>query len=762
MSFFFQEVLAMLGFSSVLLGAVLLSATGDRGLPFGVPPMPEDATLARIAPEETLFYLSWAGVAAPDPKSVNQTEQLLAEPEVQNFLRQIDHAFRASMEKNMQHLSDEEKQMAAFGSECLRLFSTHPCAIFVSKSDGAKKALGDKDDAKGEEAEESEEESDSDNPLSEIMPLKEWADFEGGLVLSLGDDAKHFEATSEKLLEDVQRKLKESKPEKSSADGEEKAKEEPAKNDGDSAPDLKIENVTIDGLTWHRRKIDELPGHWLIWGFRKGYFILTVGKEDAAERLLKRIDGEPPRWYAAIKEQAPVERRTLVAYADVRKIRELIVEQLDPMVRSQATMVADAIGVSNVTAMVEVWGLDGDNFANKTFLALDGEPQGLLRLVSEKKLSIEDLASIPRDATSAMAFRLDPHEALETVLDAIAKTSPEAKEEFYKQLDVAEKLLGVDIRHGVIDALGDTWCVYSSPSEGNYATVVVPLKDTAAAKLAFGRLMEMLKQQLAGQEKPENESANPAEMDITNLKPSLDRFEFEGHEVFCLNCITVAPSWCFVDNHLVIGLLPQDIKAYLSRGNRHEPMDGQSQVARLLKGEHAPSFLMYWNPRSIFRFGYSWLLMCGPAMSNTMRQMDVKADLSMLPSLPAIDRHLGPTVATVRRTPQGIEFASRGTIPLPADAATFIGLCVLSQYETFFQSRMVTPPAQTSEPENVEEETWWPTSPRRLPPCEPANEEEKKSEEGRGEEKLHEGLVERCIKLEKKMEEGRGEEKGSE
>ena len=82
----------MVGLSSFLAGTLLLSASGGLGLPFGVPPTPEDPKLARVAPEECLFYLSWAGTASPDPKSANQTEQLLAEPEVQNFFKQIDRA----------------------------------------------------------------------------------------------------------------------------------------------------------------------------------------------------------------------------------------------------------------------------------------------------------------------------------------------------------------------------------------------------------------------------------------------------------------------------------------------------------------------------------------------------------------------------------------------------------------------------------------------------------------------------------------------
>jgi hypothetical protein len=720
-----MEEIAMLGFSSALLGTILLSATGGLGLPFGVPPTPEDSTLSRIAPEECLFYLSWAGTASPDPKSSNQTEQLLAEPEVQNFLRQIDHGFRKGVEKAMNEQGGDEKQkaMCLEGYECMRNFTTHPGAIFVSKLESDKKPAAENADSDSDDAGEKDA---SDNPLSGVVSVKELSEFEGGFVLALGDDAPRFEALANKCLDFNLQALKEKAKNTETDDGEgakdesiqenledrvnkmerklqETAKEE-SQSDGDkSKADPQIVNFELDGQTWHRIKLDELPGHWWTWGFHKGYFIVTVGKEDAAQKLLKRMEAEPPRWFTAIRQQAPVERRTLVAYVDLKKIRELVGAHLEPEMRTNARLIMDMLGVSNATALVEVWGLDGDNFVNKTFLALDGEPRGLLRTVSDQPLKLENLSAIPRDATSAMAFRLDLHKILETVLDTAAQTSPEYKGEFTKQLDMVEQTLGIDIRHGVIDALGDTWCIYSSPSEGNYATIVVPVKDSAAMKVAFGQIMDLLKKQLAPAEKPEKAPGEAPTTDPSNFSPQIERFEFEGHEIYCFNCLQVAPSWCLTDKNLVIGLLPQDLKAYLSRGDRHEPMDGDSRIAGLLAGEHAPSFLMYWNPRSVFRFCYSWFLMTGPTFSNTMRQANMDVDMSVFPSLPAIDRHLGPTVATVRRTPQGIEFASRGTIPLPVDSATFIGLCVLSQYQTFFQNCSEPSSSQSAMPESAVE-----------------------------------------------------------
>ena len=72
---------------------------GGFSLPLGLPPLPEDPVISRVAPEECLAYMSWAGTATPDAKSTNQTEQLLAEPEVQKLLSAIDSAMTTGIKK---------------------------------------------------------------------------------------------------------------------------------------------------------------------------------------------------------------------------------------------------------------------------------------------------------------------------------------------------------------------------------------------------------------------------------------------------------------------------------------------------------------------------------------------------------------------------------------------------------------------------------------------------------------------------------------
>ena len=80
---------------SIIALVMLLSGLG--GLPLSTPPLPEDPLMAKLAPDECLAYVSLAGVAQPDHQSTNQTEQLLAEPEVRRMLRQITDSARRAL-----------------------------------------------------------------------------------------------------------------------------------------------------------------------------------------------------------------------------------------------------------------------------------------------------------------------------------------------------------------------------------------------------------------------------------------------------------------------------------------------------------------------------------------------------------------------------------------------------------------------------------------------------------------------------------------
>ncbi len=114
---------------------ILLGLSGGAGLPLGLPPGPEDPAVAAAAPEECLFYLSWAGSAKPDPKSTNQLEQLIAEPEIQQFVAEVERRVREGLRAAA---AREDPQTAALVDELVGLVKTaltSPGAIYAGKLD---------------------------------------------------------------------------------------------------------------------------------------------------------------------------------------------------------------------------------------------------------------------------------------------------------------------------------------------------------------------------------------------------------------------------------------------------------------------------------------------------------------------------------------------------------------------------------------------------------------------------------------------------
>jgi hypothetical protein len=77
------------GWSSVAIVMAALFGGGFFGLPVSVPPLPADPVIERSATETCLLHASLRGLAEPDGASTNRTEQLLANDEVQAFLRDL-------------------------------------------------------------------------------------------------------------------------------------------------------------------------------------------------------------------------------------------------------------------------------------------------------------------------------------------------------------------------------------------------------------------------------------------------------------------------------------------------------------------------------------------------------------------------------------------------------------------------------------------------------------------------------------------------
>jgi hypothetical protein len=694
----------MVGFSSGITSLLVSAVVGGLGLPFGVPPAPEDQTMGRVAPQNCLFYLSWAGTASPDPKNDNQTEQLLAEPEVQNFLKQVGVGMRAKILENVSASgADDEKAMRAIGKDALQLLehlATRPGTVFVGgpkdieklratlkkakdaehlptkdaaknttdgksppsddalldqvksfdaklkERDAAKKQSPGNDDAKDAQAEKP---ILDDGSPAELLRLLE-TEFEGGVVLALAPDAAAWNARLKKDVETFS----------------ELAKDETYK--------LKI--VSDGGNNWRcilPEKASFLPSDGKspirpAFGVHGDYLIIAP-TERSYNNIVARMKQEPPQWWSNISKQLPIDRRSVTIYVDLRGWTDLYLSMAemsaDKAELHEVNVMLEMLGLSKTRAWIEVMGLDGHGFANKSLLLCDGEPQGLLQLISDQPLKPEDLAPIPNDAIAATAFRFDAQQAMDIILAAMEKMEPKQKVEALAAIEQAEKALGIDLRHGALKSLGDKWCIYSSPGEGYWPTVVVSLRDWAGMNIAYGRLMELGKQWAPASNKPQVDSSQPNQ-------PRLEQFRFADNDVYCLNWGTCAPSWCLTKRELVFGIAPQTVKAYLTHDKRHEPLNRQPAITDLFAKNNGPAAIGYFDATPLFRGMYGlYGTICGPAITNVLRSADFETDLSLMPSAPAIYRHIGPSTTTLRRTKYGIECTSHGVLPIPSMTGYF-------------------------------------------------------------------------------------------
>jgi len=574
-------------------GLVVLFGLGSgMGLPLGIPPGPEDPVLANVAPQECLIYLSWAGRAQPDPNSPNQTEQLLAEPEIRALAAEVERLVRKGMGEAMGRDDPDAAQVANEIIDLAKTIAQRPAAIFLSAAE----------------------------------PAGDFPDVRGAALMNLGDELGRVKS----FLEQHQRTLLQDR----------------------------VQPAQVGGQAWHRISLGEgLPA--VFWGARGSHLIVAVGEKEL-QRVLEAMEGKPPEWLAAACKQCAVPRPASMVYLNVKAVLDLAWPFIPD---AQAKGALETLGLRSMTHLAAVSGLDETGVVTRAVLGLQGENLGVFRLADAKPLAAGDLAAIPRDATVALAFRLDPSRAWEILFGLLEKIDPRAKQEISGGLGQVETQLGVNLAEDLVKPLGDLWCVYNSPGEGGLIatglTAVVRVKDAARLGRAHERLVEQWSALL-------DDSGRQG-------APRIAKSRFADHTIYSLNVpdddFIVVPSWCLTDKELILALFPQNIKAYLSRRSGEPSLAEVPEVARPLAADPAPVKLLYVNTPEVFRTIYPIAQMALKAMCWQFERHGTQVDLAALPSAAAIGRHLRPTVMAVTRTPAGIEIVRRQTLPANPAAA---------------------------------------------------------------------------------------------
>ena len=146
----------------------------------------------------------------------------------------------------------------------------------------------------------------------------------------------------------------------------------------------------------------------------------------------------------------------------------------------------------------------------------------------------------------------------------------------------------------------------------------------------------------------------------------IEQLHFAGQDIYFIsggNGLPFVPAWCLTPKELIVALFPQQIKAYLSRGADFKSLAAAADVAALVQPGEAPVALSYFDGRKLLDYLYPMVCMGMQTVSWEFARERIDLNVSIIPSAPAIYKHLRPSSTVVRRVEGGIEVISRGTLP---------------------------------------------------------------------------------------------------
>ena len=251
----------------------------------------------------------------------------------------------------------------------------------------------------------------------------------------------------------------------------------------------------------------------------------------------------------------------------------------------------------------------------------------------------------------------------------VKKVQPRAHEEMLEGIGEAEELLGFSIRNDVLKSIGDIWCVYNSPGEGGLVftglTAVVPVKNHETLSAVHKKLLALGRATLKREDEQMQEMSREHGFRPRPV-PRIEQLEYAGQQVYFFNTrgkVPFAPAWCLTEKELIVALFPQNVKAYLSRGEDAGSIAEVPRVAKLLAGDNGPLALSYVDTPKLFELIYPFVPMFGQMIAGELQREGIDVDVSILPSAKAIAKHLRPSVTSVRRHEAGIEMVSHQSLP---------------------------------------------------------------------------------------------------
>ena len=382
--------------------------------------------------------------------------------------------------------------------------------------------------------------------------------------------------------------------------------------------------------------------------------------------------------------------------------------------------IVDAFGLHGATALAETTRLVEGNMYTRTRLLSPAPHKGLLKLVAERSVSPPDLAAIPAVADVVVVSAVAPQTFVDELRRGLKRVNPQMVEQFDGALGEFRERTGVSLERDLLASLGETWTLCSAPSQGGFFTGTAIWTDVRnAEKLedSLEKLEAVLRDMIAPPDVTQipntcprcgHEQLDHMEGGWSCPRCGMDQMQWEwqirrrgGMELRSMQLgetricyltgksgwtpLPVAPAYAVHEGRLYVAGWPQVIQSIIEAG----PGEGEGRTAAIadheaftkLRGRLAerPAILMYVNTPDIVRRMYPILLFGGTmAMNGLEGQLPVKLNPEWIPSLPAMERFLGPSIAAISADEDGLLCEEFATMPggglmgmAPALAPTF-------------------------------------------------------------------------------------------
>ena len=413
------------------------------------------------------------------------------------------------------------------------------------------------------------------------------------------------------------------------------------------------QSVQVSGIEC--RKIqgseDEPP---FFWGKSGKYLILSVG-EDSVKNLVSNIKSPAPAWLVSALKRNRIPRLGTFTWMNVNQMFAYANENMD----SEDFQKVEATGWADIRSFSGAIGLDQDGLLSRSFIETDSN-RGALAVFEKNGISTGDLERIPQDVVSAAAFRFSLSKTLGIVLNMMGEIEPEAREQFEAQMASFRDQIGLDIQNELLAGLGDRILTYSVPGQAGPVpniVVAIDVKNPSAIQKGLKILADFV---------------NQREGNI-----SITETNIGDRAAYYLKGIPATPTWCLTKDRLVIAAQKPLIAGFLdSPPPVANSLANHPKIQALLKDYQSPFAVTYSDSITSMSGMYQALPMLLNMASGFLDRQDIDFDVTTLPPIGDVTKHLDPAVSIASRSEDGIEFVARQTMPSVGASPATTGILV--------------------------------------------------------------------------------------